>query len=708
MTEPFTPESTPNPQVDLATAAQAVDVGDATRMLAQVHTTASKRRRRRSALGGLAAVGTLAVSGAVIANVVGGDDGGDLIVSSPVAESEVGDEAPAEEALEPVAPATTALPVLDATAPPSNILAAVPDGAGGVVVSDPAFQERFGNVRLLAWNDGFLAVHQSSQPQALPTEIPEEISTQFSQEAKDFFADGLPATIDEAITQLEEAGLYEEVRAVVLANPTVFEAVYSVPTAQVVDFRFSPDGVEWEDIDVVLPDPNAQFWNMMSTGSRLALLSDPNASGAGGVVTETPMQMFSTTDLVNWTTQEINQPPRPADLPEFVDFQVYAEPLVGNDQFWAVTVNSYVNVDPISLLDPDTRDQIQSSSRGYGTSIDDLGVTINVEQEDGTSENLQFSWEELGVESPGTLNGDGQRISYVGAWDGGPAVQTLDDPNGYREQPVTIVGGLARSDPDGQISISSDGKTWEQFNAPFDGYSEALLAYGDSVVAFGVDGEERAIAALDLSTGDWLPMTIEGLPENFSASTRGSGIVTLYEYDGFENGGRLTAVGSRSSGEVDGYRLELNVTFDNSSATGTYTLTRLETGEVVSTETTDALYESVNFEFASEDYDIDGGEGGFRFFDPETGEELVSIPFSVMENITIGADGEEIVFDPNEEPMQLAEWLLATDGTNWVIDQINEGGSTEEGLVGFGDAVVANGFVLVSMYDGTFVRYELG
>ena len=203
-------------------------------------------------------------------------------------------------------------------------------------------------------------------------------------------------------------------------------------------------------------------------------------------------------------------------------------------------------------------------------------------------------------------------------------------------------------------------------------------------------------------------MTIEGLPENFSASTRGSGIVTLYEYDGFENGGRLTAVGSRSSGEVDGYRLELNVTFDNSSATGTYTLTRLETGEVVSTETTDALYESVNFEFASEDYDIDGGEGGFRFFDPETGEELVSIPFSVMENITIGADGEEIVFDPNEEPMQLAEWLLATDGTNWVIDQINEGGSTEEGLVGFGDAVVANGFVLVSMYDGTFVRYELG
>ncbi|MFT6390938.1 MAG: hypothetical protein ACJA14_000445, partial [Ilumatobacter sp.] len=118
----------------------------------------------------------------------------------------------------------------------------------------------------------------------MPTELPEEISTQFSQEVNDFFADGLPATIDEATTQLQEAGLYEEVEAVVLANPAVFDAIYSVPTTQVIDVRFSPDGVEWEDIDVVLPDPNAQFWNMMSTGSRLALLSDPNASGAGGVV----------------------------------------------------------------------------------------------------------------------------------------------------------------------------------------------------------------------------------------------------------------------------------------------------------------------------------------------------------------------------------------------------------------------------------------
>jgi hypothetical protein len=552
-------------------------------------------------------------------------------------------------------------------------------------------------------------VHQSSQPQALPTELPEEISTQFSQEVNDFFADGLPATIDEATTQLQEAGLYEEVEAVVLANPAVFDAIYSVPTTQVIDVRFSPDGVEWEDIDVVLPDPNAQFWNMMSTGSRLALLSDPNASGAGGVVTETPMQMFSTTDLVNWTSQEIPQPARPIDLPEFVDVQVYAEPLVGNDQFWAVTVNSYVNVDPLSLLDSETRDQIQASSGGYGTSTDDLGVTISVGQEDGTSENLRFSWVELGVESPGTLNGDGQRISYVGAWGGGPAVQTFDDPNGYREQPVTIAGGLARSDQDGQVSISSDGETWEQFDAPFDGYAEALLAYGDSVVAFGVDGDERVITALDRSTGDWSPLTIEGLPENFSANTRGNGIATLYEFeDGFENGGRLQPTGSRSSGEADGYRFELNVTFDISSATGTYTLTRLETGEVVSTETTDALSDSENFEFASEVFDIDGGEGGFRFFDPETGEELVSIPFSVLENITIGADGEEIVHDQNEDALQPAEWLLATDGTNWVIDQINEGGNPEEGLVGFGDAVVANGFLLVSVYDGTLVRYELG
>lgn len=713
MTDSTPNEPTTDPQLDLSSAAQSVDVGDASMMLEEVHTTASKRRRRRNVLGGLAAAGTLAISGAVIATVAGGDDGGDLIVSAPATEPEVADEAPAEEAPEPVAPTTTALPVVDATAPPSEAVAVVPNSAGGQVVSDPAFDEQFGNVRLLEWNGGFLVVRQSFEPQALPGELPDEISEKFSQEVIDFFADGLPPTIDEAIAQLQEAGLYEEVEAVVLADSTVFDAIYSIPSSQNTDFRFSPDGIEWEDIDVQLPDPDVQVWNMMSTGSRLAVLVDPVGSTPIGTdgTSQAPMQVLSTTDLVNWTSQEISRPPQPVDLPEFANFQVYADPIVGNNQFWTVTVNSFTDVDHLSLIDPELRREIETSNRGYGLSTDDLGITIEIILEDGTDESLRFTWEELGVESSDLINGEGQRFTYTGEWGGGPATQTLDETNEYHGQVVTITDGIARSDRDGQVSISTDGLTWQQFDGPISGYTEALIPYGDSLVAAGTDGQDRAMYVLDRAAGTWSPLTIEGLPESFSMSSRGNGVVTLYEFDeGFENGGRSTQSSSVQVAEVDGFRFELTVDFNETAAAGTYTLTNIETGEVVVTETAEALYEEDSFEFAREADDVNGTEDGLRLLDPQTGDELVAIPFSAMDYTTLDADGNEIVFDPLDEPMQPSEWLLATDGTNWVVDQISEGGSfdDEQGPVGFGDAVVANGVVLVAMYDGTFVRYEFG
>ncbi len=80
--------------VELSAAADGVEVGDAATMLTAVRSTATRRRRRRNTVVGLAAVGTLVVSGVIVANLVGGNDGDDLIVSAPVTEpatSEVAD-----------------------------------------------------------------------------------------------------------------------------------------------------------------------------------------------------------------------------------------------------------------------------------------------------------------------------------------------------------------------------------------------------------------------------------------------------------------------------------------------------------------------------------------------------------------------------------------------------------------------------------------
>lgn len=716
---------------DLAAVADDIDVGDADAMLTAVRGAATARRRRRSAVLGVAAVGTLAVSGIVLANVVSDDGSADVLLSADSVPTST--EAPADVDTAP----PTVVPVVPATVPAATgepiPVQVVP--ANSILTSDPAFESEadFGNApQLFAWQDGFLAVRRDFEPQPLPTELPPEIVEQFSPEVVEFFADGLPPTIDEAIAQLEEAGLLDEVTAVVTSNPDVFDAIYATPTEVTVSVRFSTDGVEWSDVDANFPDELSQSYNVSVAGDRLVIVSDGREVGPEGRSEASgEMTVLSSTDLVEWSRQTIPLPAAPTDLPDFVRVDTYPENLVANADRWMLRISTFSDVDILSLVDDDLRDRVQNGSGGYGMSSDADGITIEIyepqefepngdEPLDTTAmipneptEQIRFTWNELGLDGePDNLN-EQSSVAWTSDWVGAPVASTeaiAGESDWYRTT-TAVDAGFVTAARDG-VLFSADGITWSSVDAPVEGYIDNLVPVGDEVVAFvtGVDGTTSQ-HQLDISTMTWTTIVIDGLPESFGVERSVNGAATLYENDSAGFGaGPTTSVGTA---EVNGFLVELRRTFFYDSGGATYTVTDIASGEVVSTESSDdVVSEESPFEFAEESYDV-AGEEGITFFDPATGEQMVKVPFEAMDYVVLDADGQPIPEQnfPDSEPSIPSRWMLATNGSSWIVEQLSEASSadTEEAYFGseIGDVAVNGDTVLISKFDGTFLRYDL-
>ncbi len=108
---------------ELTEAAAGVEVGDAATMLTAVRSTAMKGVDvAANTVVGLAAAGTLVVSGAIVANLVGGNDGDDLLVRAPATEPAT------SEATEPDDAADT---------PPATVIADAPGDITLIAAYDP-------------------------------------------------------------------------------------------------------------------------------------------------------------------------------------------------------------------------------------------------------------------------------------------------------------------------------------------------------------------------------------------------------------------------------------------------------------------------------------------------------------------------------------------------------------------------------------------
>lgn len=705
--------------VELAAAADGIEVGDPERMLASVHTIATRRRRRRNTVVGLAAAGTLVVSGAVVANLVDGNGGDDLIVSAPATEAPTTDAAEVDDDTPPAtvivdAPGNVTEVVTGEAIPVRLVAAEATEVVDPGVTVDAASS---GQQQLLAWNGGFLSLRTSYPPQPLPTELPQEIIDQFPPEVVELFADGLPATIQEATQVLQDAGLLDEVSAIVTSNSEVYDAIYGVPGAPETTARFSPDGVEWSDVDAEFP-MGSGYWNyVQSTGDRLVLVMESNAVSAGPEAVDGPslIEVYSSTDLVDWDVQQVPVQEAPTELGPGESFRPYVSGLAVTDAGFLVSTMNSTDLDVVELLEPALRDRIRASSGGVGVGYGDDGVQIELypmpepseldepavtsdvpSPASEPSETLSFTWEELGLDGPPDHNE--QSVYWVSTWDGEPT--RIDVPSA--SWVVSVGDEYVEIGPVARRSV--DGVEWVPIDLPLEGYLDAVIETDDGVAIRMSDtqGIPRMFVG-ELASGEWTELEQGDLPANVYTEAFGSGafVVAAHGGDVTATDPTLDSIGSRQSAEVDGYRYELEVVHTSDEYSVTYTLTDIATGEVVVTESADGLS-------GEEDpflYVEDGFGDGLTLLDPETGEPLVTIPYEAMTQEIVNADGT--VTDVSDQFVDSGEasipvyWVIASVDTGWIIEQVSDGtdGSRwSSGVAAVGDVV------LLAWSDGTFTR----
>ena len=75
---------------------------------------------------------------------------------------------------------------------------------------------------------------------------------------------------------LDEAGLLDEVTAVITANQEVSDAIYAEQGAVNTTVRFSADGVEWSDIDAEFPVDDNLWSEVRTTADRIVIVVQPD------------------------------------------------------------------------------------------------------------------------------------------------------------------------------------------------------------------------------------------------------------------------------------------------------------------------------------------------------------------------------------------------------------------------------------------------
>lgn len=649
--------------------ASVVDVGDLEVARADVGHRVGRRRTRRRIGVTIGAVAVIAAATTAVLTV-GGDEPDTLVTTddTQVTVSLPDDDVDSPEPTLAVAPVIPSVEVIDGVA---QVGASA--GANGA----PEYGEWS-----VPWEDGFLVGSTYFPPQPLPDELPEEVRALFPQEVLDLFDGGLPATISEATTMLSDAGLLDVVSEIISNNPEAYDAIYGTPVqvAPTLDVRFTVDGETWEPREMVLPPDATSFSGATTVGDRLAVVYsvvDPlTGMPSGGRVV-----VATTTDLSTWTTQEIVLP-SPGELPEGVNWSVFAQGLVANESGWVVPVYSSVDIDAYSLVPEDVRSELdQSRGISVGTSSD--GVTIQTDVDSDTTDpsaSMTYSWEELGVAPDVAALLADQSFTptmWTASWEGTPA--TADAPPAQGPIVATPAGFVLWND---QTWFSPDGVTWTASPLPIGAswVSGAFTVDDGLIVQSSSDTGEYLFHQVDERGGDAvrldLPVGSEGSLVS-SASMSGSATAGMIV-------SAMPPVPEEDllSVEVDGYRLTVR------QPSGVFEVVDVASGDVIVSE--------IPFGPGTDDGTISFDEAGVTVTDPDTGDVVVVFPQDVLDS------AENRYFDDGGGEYNPDFWLVASlDGERFVIDDLDGDGS--DGPV----SVASNGQRLLVQAGSTWFVYDL-
>jgi hypothetical protein len=649
--------------------ASGIEVGDAAQARASVDGVVGRRRVRRRVGAALGAAAVVAVAATTVVLTLGDSDPDTFVTSDDTMAPDISSDTTEADAPVPTLDLATgpSVEVVEGVAQPGSV-----PGTNGA----PEYGEW-----VVPWDEGFLVGSTWSPPQPLPEELPDEVIALFPQEVIDLFGGDLPATIAEATDQLSAAGLLDVVSTIILDNPAAYDAIYGAPTeAPTLEVRYTVDGRSWEAREFTPPADATYLSSVTAVGDRLAVvysLLDPlTGAPLDGTIT-----VATTTDLTTWTTQDI-EVPSPGELPAGIDWSVFAQGLVANDSGWMLSVYSSVDVDPLSLLPGDVRDEIDASN-GLGTSFDSAGITVEYDfDETGSNpgQTLTFGWDELGIapEFAQLLGDQDYSPTYWSAsWDGVPV--PTDAPIGAGPLAATPAGFVLWND---QTWFSTDGVVWASAPLP-DGVASVGGAFaidGGLILLASSERGEPLVVRVDERGGNASTLDLElGVSGSLSSTTPFAGTATnatiVVADPPVSPEDQLTV-------ELDGYRLT-QVGFG-----GIFEVTEVATGEVV-------VSEGLSFGDDEGSIRLDDDGSAITVLDPATGEVLVVFTEEVLQA------SEEAYFDDGGGEYDPDFVLIGSvDGERFLVDEIDDAfdGPT---------SVATNGDRLLLQSAGDWSLYEL-
>lgn len=610
----------------------------------------TRKRRRRVALGGGAAVVAVALVGSVVATRGSGDDTIELAEPTETTQPEESQGA-GTATTSPTSPVATVPPITTPiTTPPT--MAPVDTGSDAVATTGAVSASPVGEVAtVLPWRDGFLSIGWRYEPQPLGP-LPEEISALFPPEVAELFPDGLPPTIQEATEVLTEAGLLDEVTAVLSEHPEASDAIYaSEPPPPTLEASFTTDGVQWRSVAVTQPmDELGQF---AVSGDRLIAWSLHGPDGDPDLAPES-LVIASTTDLSTWqvVTVPIAVDDGDTDPGELLHHDAYVSAVAVKGDRWLARVERNAWFDYEAVLPDDVREQLYTGEWGYSTSIDDDGLTVVLEDGNGRADGATFvyTWAELGLSgNPESLERGSPSTLLSGTLDG--SFEEVESPPGFEQ-------GTAAADHDrfyllGEgVATSPDGVSWERVDGlPDDQFFQSATTV-DGGVLFVADGSAGSTAWTRSEAGAVSEVDLPDLGEYYGLWNSGGTSAWIVELGFPETPIEHITV----QVEYEGYTLTMT-----DGPTTSYALTDPAGALIREAEVGPDRSELVEYDEDTDTYEIVPRDAD--------GNEIIRIPGALLD------EAYRVVYDELEN--QVAEepadewtpdlWLLATaNGTDWL------------------------------------------
>lgn len=462
-----------------------------------------RRRRKWVATAGASAV-VLAI-GAVV--VTSRDDAGSVQTSDSVAPSTT---SPQEV---PIITTPPTMPPIEQEAAPITAAAgsgsASESDAGVVSASAPN-----GAAQLAPWRDGFVSVASIYASRPVPERLPDDVRELFSPEVLELFADGLPATLDEAMTVLDDAGLLDEVSALISEHPAARDAILGteVPPPRTVA-SFTGDGVSWTETELPISLSNPMIARSGDDLVAWSMIETPTV-GEPSYTSPTEAAIAATSDLTEWRTATTDFATG-EQLPEYMQSQVWMNSAVVVDDRWFALASKDAYVDYERLLPADLLGRINDAG-SWGVGSSDDGLEIEYTDDAGEQVVERLSWSELGLdESPeGQRDHTGEHLLRTGTFGGESEAGTLpvDGAAGGNSATIARWGDEVLYVGD-SVFASPDGRTWTVIAPLPAGFQvNAVVPMADGCLLVGSTETGQAMALRLASDGHLSDVDLPTLP----------------------------------------------------------------------------------------------------------------------------------------------------------------------------------------------------